>query len=429
MSKIPTPRQKPEQPVTNRKISTESKEHTRGHRSLPSTPRERRSSTTQQNGPNNTVKAVSKSTTVGGKKPGSGTSPSPGRENKSLKQKKELGSTKPNENGVKERTKKKVTTSNFEGDKTSKIGSEETENINDVNSIALAHNDGTSVISNGQPTGPCNNLCDNLDEIDNLYTRDASSPDEKISQNPGLNGGRKMSECSLETDSDFTSDLLSTSDFTDTDYDFKSQRYSGMSETSSDFSFGPSPARKLFHSIEPDRNALESTTEPDSLELGTSPTVKECLMNLNLQGSVTPTMKRRIFVATSLSNDKEEPPDSTKDFYSQPADKAMFFDVEQYNDKSPDEEEITPGSPRKLSLVQSLISSIEKRSGGSGDAHITRKNAVAFSRSAPIRSDEHGLDETVVSQTTLNNHEMPRSRFPPSDEIKKVMNFQIVLKI
>ncbi|KAJ7387432.1 hypothetical protein OS493_004429 [Desmophyllum pertusum] len=229
-----------------------------------------------------------------------------------------------------------------------------------------------------------------------------------------MNGGRKTSDCSLETDSDVTSDLLS--DFTDTDYDLRSQRYSGLSEASSDFSFGTSPAWKLFHSVELDRNALEATVEADISDLGSSQqTLRECLKNLKLQGSVTPTMQRRIFQATSPRDAKEEFPDGAMDSVSRPVDKAIFFDVEQYNDKSPEEEEAIVGSPRKLSLVQSLISSIEKRSGSSNDSPRANKNAGSSS------AGKHRMEESAVTtqKTTEGNHEMPRARPPSFDGLTK----------
>ena len=427
VSKIPTPRQKPEQPVTNKKISTESIEHARGHRSLPSTPRERKSSTTQQNGHSNTVKAAPRSTAVKGKTPGRGTPPSPLRQNTFVKEKSELGSPKPNENQAeKERTMKKDIKTDHEYERENELDNKEMEDLSNMDNTSIVRGDSPSVISNGQPSGPCRTFSDNLDAIDsNSFPRENSSLDEKYSQKPAMNGGRKMSSCSLETDSDVTSDLLS--DFTDTDYDFRSQRYSGLSETSSDFSFGTSPAWKLFHSVEHERNALESTAEPDVLELGTSPTVKDCLMNLNLQGSVTPTMKRRIFEAASSSSQKDHSPVAMNDSVSQPVDKAMFFDVEQYNDKSPDEEEMTVGSPRKLSLVQSLISSIEKRSGASGDAHRTSKNATVVTRSSLVSAGKHNMKESAVSQATLTNHEVPRSssRLPRFDELNKVRKLSV----
>ena len=228
-----------------------------------------------------------------------------------------------------------------------------------------------------------------------------------------------MSAGSLETESDITSDLLS--DVTDTDYDLKSQRYSGLSETSSDFSFGACPAWNLFYSAESERNTLESTPEPDALELGTSPTVRDCLMNLKLQGSVTPTMKKRIFDESSKSNQKEQHEVSTNDLVTQPVDKAMFFDVEQYNDECPDEENVIVGSPGKLSLVQSLISSIERRSGGIGGTHRTSKNVAAISRSVPVNVSKPSLDETTVTHAAIkNNHEILRPGIPPFDDLNKV---------
>ena len=137
-------------------------------------------------------------------------------------------------------------------------------------SLPLTFEDNPEVTLNGQSVGQSIDSSDQLDEVGDDYKEDVFSPNETYSQTFALNGGAKTSECSLETDSDFTSDRLS--DFTDTDNDFRNQRYSGLSETSSDFSFGTSPAWKLFHSVENGfNNPLESSGEPDVLELGTSP--------------------------------------------------------------------------------------------------------------------------------------------------------------
>ena len=422
VSKTPTPRQKQEQPVTNRKMSTGAKEPARKQRSLPSTPGERKTSTAQQNGHNsiNKGKTAPKSTEFEGKTTGRSTPPSSRQENKSVTKKKTLASSKPSKNDVEKKTTKEVNKADHEEERENGISSEKREDINGMDS-----EDGPIVISYGRPTVPCINLSDNVDQIDNgSHTNEISSPDEKYSQKHAMNGGRKLSACSLETDSDFTSDLLS--DFTDTDYDIKSHRYSGLSETSSDFSFGTSPAGKLFHSVENERNALESNAEPDALEYGTSPTLKDCLMNLNMQGSVTPTMKRRIFEETSRSSPKEEYPSAINESVAQPTDKAMFFDVKQYNEKSPDENDVTVGSPRKLSLVQSLISSIEKRSNNSGDTHTVSKNPVSFTRSAPVSTGKNSMDESAVTpQRTLSSHEVLCSSLPSNDEQNKVYLSQL----
>ena len=399
-------------------MSTGAKEPVRAHRSLPSTPRERKPSTTQQNGQNVTSKAkpAPKSTVVEGKTAGRSTPPSSRRKNKSVPQKKELASSKPSKNDIEEKTTSDVKKTGDKDERENGINSEEREDI--LN--GMDSDDGPIVISNGQPTVPCFNLSDNLDQMNNdSHISEISSPDEKYSPKHAMNGGRKLSACSLETDSDFTSDLLS--DFTDTDYDIKSHRYSGLSETSSDFSFGTSPAGKLFHSVENERDTPESKAEPDVQEFGTSPTLKDCLMHLNLQGSITPTTKRRIFEASSRGSPKEEYPNSVNESVTQPTDKAMFFDIEQYNEKSPDEDDVTVGSPRKLSLVQSLISSIEKRSSNSGDAHRMSKNPVSFTRSAPVSAGKYSLDESAVTpQTTLSDHEILCSRLPSNDEQNKV---------
>ncbi|KAL9981597.1 hypothetical protein ACROYT_G010322 [Oculina patagonica] len=360
VSKLPSPRHKPEQPASpsSRKISTGGTEQGRPHRSLPSTPRERKSSTTQQNGPQNSAVKGPKSSAAKDKTKGLQAPPTSPRENKLVIQRKELARTKANESVGKERTIK----IRHEDEKGNELGSEQIEDdFNTGNSSVLE--DSTSNVSNGQLNGKSNNFSEYSDAIDDIScTRDISSPDERLSPKPTTNGRRKTSECSLETDSDVTSDLLS--DLTDTDFDLRSQRYSGLSETSSDISFGTSPAWKLFHSVELERRA----PEPDSSELeGSQQTLRDCLMNLNLQGSITPTMKRRIFEATSARNLKDELSDLATDSESRPVDKAMFFDVEHYNDNSPDEEDAYFGSPRKLSLVKSLISSIEKRSGSSSD--------------------------------------------------------------
>lgn len=392
-------------------MSTGSTEQTRVHRSLPSTPRERKSSTTQNGAKNNAVKGK-KNSAVTEKAKGQQTPPTLRHENKSVIKRKELTGTKANENVGKERTTK----IDHEDEKGNELGSEQIKDeVFDICDISICE-DGTNGVPNGQLNGKSENFSENSDAIDDIScTRDISSPDGRFSPKPTVNGGRKTSECSLETDSDVTSDLLS--DVTDTDYDFRSQRYSGLSETSSDISFGTSPAWKLFHSGELDRNVLE----PDSSELGSS--LKDCLMNLNLQGSVTPTMKKRIFDAAPTRNPKEESPDLAMDSGALPVDKAIFFDIEHYNDKSPDEEDAIVGSPRKWSLVKSLISSIEKRSGSSTDTLRASKNAAAVCRaSAPVTaSKHHRMDESAVTtQKTMSNHEVPRARPLPFHERTEV---------
>ena len=402
VSKIPSPRNKPEQPVTSasRKMPTGST----AHRSLPSTPRERKSSTTQNSAKSNAVKG-SKPSAVTEKIKGQQTPPTSRRENKSVIKRKELADTKANENVGKERSTTKIS---HEDEKGKTLNNEQSkDDVFNICDISICENS----VSNGHLNGKPENFSENSDTIDD--TRDITSPDGRFSPKLTMNGRRKTSECSLETDSDVNSELLS--DMTDTEYDFRSQRYSGLSETSSDISLGTSPAWKLFQSVELDKNVQE----PDSPELGSS--LKDCLMNLNLQGSVTPTMKRRIFDAAPTRNPKEKSPDFAMDSETPPIDKAVFFDVEHYNDKSPDEEDATVGSPQKWSLVKSLISSIEKRSGSSTatsraskNASRASKNAEAVSRvSVPgTTSKLHRMDgSAVTTQKTVSSNEI-RARSP-----------------
>ena len=393
VSKIPSPRHKPEQPVTPapRKMSAGNT----AHRSLPSTPRERKSSTTQNSAKSDAVKGP-KSSAVTEKTKGRQTPPTSRREN--ISKRKEMADTKSNKNVGKERTTKLKQ----KDEKEKALGSEQIkDDAFNICDISICEDN----VTNGQLNDKSENVSENSDDIS--CTRDISSPDGRFSPKFTINGGRKTSECSLETDSDVTSDLLS--DMTDTDYDFRSQRYSGLSETSSDISFGTSPAWKLFHSVELDKNVPET----DSSELGSS--LKDCLVNLNLQGSVTPTMKRRIFDAAPTRNPNEESPDLAMDSETPPVDKAVFFDIEHYNDKASDEEDAVVGSPQKWSLVKSLISSIEKRSGSSAATSRASNNAAAVCRaSAPGPTGKHhGMDETAITtQKTMSNHEMPRARPP-----------------
>ena len=395
VSKIPSPRDKPEE--ASRKMSTGST----ARRSLPSTPRERKSSTSQNGAKSNAVKGP-KASAASEKTKGQQTPPTSRRENKSVIKKKELADTKVNENVGKGRSTK----IGHEDEKGKALNNEQIkDDVFNIYNISICEDS----VSNGQLNGKSETLSEISDTIDDISsTRDITSPDGSFSPKPTINGGRKTSECSLETDSDVNSDLLS--DMTDTDYDFISQRYSGLSETSSDVSFSTSPAWKLFHSVELDKNA----PEPQNSELGSS--LKDCLMNLNLQGSVTPTMKRRIFDASPTRNSKEESPDLAMEPDTPPVDRAVFFDIEHYNDKSPEEEDAIAGSPRKLSLVKSLISSIEKRSGSSTATSRAGKNTAAVSRApaSGTASKHHRLDESAVNtQKTMSNHEM-RARLPQS---------------
>ena len=333
---------------------------------------------------------------------GQQTPPTSRRENKSIIKRKELADTKLNKTVGKERSTK----IGHEDEKGKAFNNEQIkDDVSNVCDISICEDS----VSNGQLNGKSETLSEISDTIDDISsTRDITSPDGSFSPKPSINGGRKTSECSLETDSDVNSDLLS--DMTDTDYDM-SQRYSGLSETSSDISYGTSPAWKLFHSVELDKNV----PEPHNSELGSS--LKDCLMNLNLQGSVTPTMKRRIFDASPTRNSKEESPDLAMETDTPPVDRAVFFDIEHYNDESAEEDAIV-GSPRKWSLVKSLISSIEKRSGSSTATSKASKNVAAGTASRHQRMDE----SAVNTQKTMSNHEM-RARLPRSvNEVKRLQS-------
>lgn len=384
MSKIPTLQQKQqqEQPVTNRKPSTGSKETQRVHRTLPSTPREKKSSKTPQiNGTTNELKpAPIRSTADDDKKTPRKTPFSFRQENKSGNQKKQLESSQSKERNIEVKEHQK------EEQNQSEVGKEDLNKFDGVDA------------SNATSFMQREDLSITLDQMD-ICSRNSgiSSPDEPYSEKLTLNGVRKLSGCSFETESDGTSDLFS--DFTDTDYDFRSQRYSGLSETSSDISAGTSPASMLFNSVEIVRDSLDSNPEQDS---SAPSTLKDCLMNLNLQGSVTQNTKRRIFEVDSPSNRKEETLGTADNpFICKPADKAMFFDVEQYNEKQADDDDVIDGSPRKLSLVQSLISSIEKRNSKSGDRQRTKKKSPSTSVTVgKENSDESGIRNYSSKQDT-----------------------------
>lgn len=383
VSKIPTLQQKQrqEQPVSNRKPSTGSKEAQRVHRTLPSTPGEKKSSKTPQiNGTTNKLKpAPMRSTMVDNKMTPRKTPFSFRQENKSGNQKKQLESSQSKDTNI------NVTEHQEEEQKQSEVGKEDLNKFDGVDA-----SNATSFIQR-------DNLRITLDQISPLNS-EISSPVEPYPEKLTLNGVRKLSGCSLETESDGTSDLLS--DFTDTDYDFRSQRYSGLSETSSDISVRTSPASMPFNSVEILRDSLDTNPEPDS---SAHSTLKDCLMNLNLQGTLTQNTKRRIFEVDSQSYRKEENSETTdKRFFPQPADKAMFFDVEQYNEKQADDDDVIDGSPRKLSLVQSLISSIEKRNSNSGDGQRSKKKSPFTSVTAgEENSDESGIRNHSSKQDPL----------------------------
>lgn len=382
VSKIPTLQQKQrqEQPVSNRKPSTGSKEAQRVHRTLPSTPGEKKSKTPQINGTTNKLKpAPMRSTVVDNKMTPRKTPFSFSQENKSGNQKKQLESSQSNDTDI------NVTEHQEEEQKQSEVGKEDLNKFDGVDA------------SNATSFMQRENLRITLDKISPLNS-EISSPDEPYPEKLTLNGVRKLSGCSLETESDGTSDLLS--DFTDTDYDFRSQRYSGLSETSSDISVATSPASMPFNSVEILRDTLDTNTEPDT---SAHSTLKDCLMNLNLQGTLTQNTKRRIFEVDSQIYRKEENSETTdKRLFPQPADKAMFFDVEQYNEKQADNDDVNDGSPRKLSLVQSLISSIEKRNSNSGDGQRSRKKSSFTSVTAgEENSDESGIRNHSSKQDPL----------------------------
>lgn len=382
VSKIPTLQQKQrqEQPVSNRKPSTGSKEAQRVHRTLPSTPGEKKSKTPQINGTTNKLKpAPIRSTVVDNKMTPRKTPFSFSQENKSGNQKKQLESSQSNDTDI------NVTEHQEEEQKQSEVGKEDLNKFDGVDA------------SNATSFMQRENLRITLDKISPLNS-EISSPDEPYPEKLTLNGVRKLSGCSLDTESDGTSDLLS--DFTDTDYDFRIQRYSGLSETSSDISVATSPASMPFNSVEILRDSLDTNPEPDT---SAHSTLKDCLMNLNLQGTLTQNTKRRIFEVDSQIYRKEENSETTgKRLFPQPADKAMFFDVEQYNEKQADNDDVIDGSPRKLSLVQSLISSIEKRNSNSGDGQRSRKKSSFTSVTAgEENSDESGIRNHSSKQDPL----------------------------
>lgn len=435
MSKIPTPRQKQEQPATNRKPSTGSKEAARVHRTLPSTPGERKSPITPQvNGANNTqTTKPSRGTTVDNKRTERKTPPFSRQEDKPGNLKEPLGNSQSFQYADNKRTERKRLPSSCQEDKSANQrmqmeilptkNCETVERNIEINEqdelrkneeqrkeVKVDNFNGIDVSYSDTSYGETTDLSICLDQTDNNSRASGIlSPDEPYSKKLTLNGGRKLSGCSLETESDATGDLLS--DFTDTDFDFKSQRYSGLSETSSDYSCGASPASMLFNSGEVALDSMESIAEPDPPVLRTSTTQKDSLVNLNLQASATPNTKSRIFDDDSQTHRNEENPGSTSDPVTQPSDKAMFFDVEQYNEKYPDDDYVNAGSSPRLSLVQSLISSIEKRNSNSGNGQRTKKSP----RSTPVTAGKDSLEKTGHLHKTPSNNEM----LPPFNELNK----------
>lgn len=408
-SKIPSHQHKPDQQAT-RKISTGST-----HRTLPSTPRERKPSTARENGlQTNGIKADPKGGQVKDRGKLQPTPPSPRKELVSKPAIKDYNNGKATKKITKTREEKK-------GRELGGVRNEKDE-IEDDQLSNTAFEDSTPVVNDGELNGQHDNSSEHFKAIDeSSLARDISSPDERPFENLSVNGKREMLECSFETDSDVTSDLLS--DLTDIDYDLRSQRYSGLSEASSDLSFGTSPASRLFHSVDLERNTLETTMEPENSQSGHSQqSLRDCLFNLNLQGSVTPTMKRRIFEDASAKDTSEEPPDKVDGPLLQPQDKAMFFDVEKSrNDRSPDEEDSTSGSPKRWSLVQSLISSIEKRGNNKNDSPRGKKNFAAVGKTSyVISAGKHKLDKSTVGvQLDKGNYQAPRVRSPSPDELIK----------
>ena len=417
MTKIPSSQHKPDQQAT-RKISTGST-----HRTLPSTPTERKPSTGRESGlQTNGIRGNPKGGQVKDKGKLHSTSPSP------RKKLTNVPATKYYKDG---RATKKITERKREDKKEREVedARDENDGIKDDQLSITVFKGNALVVNNGELDGQGDNSNENFEAIDeSSLSIDISSQDKRSPEKPSVNGRRKISECSFETDSDVASDLLS--DLTDADYDLRSQRYSGLSEASSDLSFGASPTSKLFHSVDLERNTVETTMEPQNTRLGSSQqSLRDCLLNLNLEGSVTPTMKRRIFEVASAKNANEKPPDKVEEPLSKPQDKAMFFDVEKSrNDQSPDEEDSTSGSPRRWSLVQSLISSIEKRGCDKNNSPRGKRSFVAAGKTSyVISAGKHKLDESKVDvQTDMSNCQVPLARPPSSDELIKVINNQVV---
>ena len=264
--------------------------------------------------------------------------------------------------------------------------------------------------------------CEKTDDM--IFTLEVTGADETCQQNSPLNV-RKTYQRSSETESDVMSDL--TSEFTDTDYDARSQRYSGLSEASSDVSFGHSPAWRLFHSAELERSFMEPSVEPVTPELGTSPTVKDCLTNLKLQESLTPIMRKRIFDTVPPREAHDNQSDSPTGLMSKPDDKAKFFDVEKYKDLVHEGDDFPVGSPRKRSLVRSLISSIENRGSGSCNVSKVNKSTTPVVRAVPERVGRQRPDEPAVVQREARDTDTAQGGVLSSDVRNEVSLSPMIL--
>lgn len=110
-------------------------------------------------------------------------------------------------------------------------------------------------------------------------------------------------------------------------------------------------------------------------------------------------MKRCIFDVFLIRNLKEELLDLVMDFDILFVDRVVFFDIEYYNDKLFEEEDVIVGLFCKLFFVKFFISSIEKWSGSSMVIFRVGKNVVVVLRVfvLGIVSKYYRLDELVVN--------------------------------
>lgn len=170
--------------------------------------------------------------------------------------------------------------------------------------------------------------------------------------------------------------------------------------------------------------SCDSTPDPVCTEDGSAQGLRQRLLDLNLEGSASPRLRKRVVTAPAERPNQKawESEDDAVLVHSlsNPRDKAKFFDVDQYSKISegdsdspstPEKIESPLDSPRKRSLVQSLISSIELRNKHEMNISPRTKQPISPTRKALERHQDRPADmesntcvtDQCKAQTSVEN--------------------------
>ncbi|XP_048583151.1 uncharacterized protein LOC5504270 isoform X2 [Nematostella vectensis] len=195
-----------------------------------------------------------------------------------------------------------------------------------------------------------------------VSTGEVANPDLHIDLTEGYRGSKQSSGETTPSDggAPILSDVVRDYDYFDVETELRS--------TSSDRSRGSTPSMDLLESRDP--VTPSSHDQVDSFEEGypRGLSIKERLKSLNVgQTSISPTLRGKVFAGNEDDGlGKADKPDKNMkdqgflyvDYATQaPEERSKFFDI----DREMGQDNSAPGSPKKVSLVKSLIGSIEKR--------------------------------------------------------------------